>query len=299
MSEIPADILSWFRALFAECNERITEKLSLNPNLPEESLDLTWIEFLSHFSAPVTLASNWLVKIDTHYLGGLRHFRGWEVADIGLLLFIRRNGVIVTSKVALLQSKRLYPATARVAEEGKTDYIVGFARLADPEDLARSISIEAEFKFTEECRYGALIGESDQVRAIAEYEEQSTLPIYYQLYNPWKLPYVQRVPISEHVRPDGDLALGVRIMTAKAVHNILAKKEGFRPTVRDIANHMNGTPKYGWPLEQFIADEFLACREGAQFDSIGDRRIQNLFYRRTGPIAAAIAITIEEIAPAG
>src|SRR5690348_12734159 len=118
MTQVPTEILDWFRALFRECNERITEKLSLNPNLPEESLDLTWIEFLSHYSSPVAVSSNWIAKIETHYLGGLRHFYRWEVADIGLLLFIRRQGAVATSKVALLQSKRLYPSNAHVAEEG-------------------------------------------------------------------------------------------------------------------------------------------------------------------------------------
>ena len=176
MSEIPSDVLQWFRELFAECNTRITEKLSLNPNMPEESLDLTWIEFLSHYSAPVSIGSTWLAKIDTHYLGGLRHFYGWEVADIGLLLFIRRHGVLTKSKVALLQSKRLYPTNSRVAEEGKTDYMIGFARLADPEDLARSIAVEAEFRFTEECRYNALISGSDQTEAITKYQHENRLP---------------------------------------------------------------------------------------------------------------------------
>lgn len=97
MADIPTEILDWFRALFAECNARITEKLSLNPNLPEESLDLTWVEFLSHYSSPVAIGANWLVKIETHYLGGLRHFYRWEVADIGLLLFVRRQGVLTKS----------------------------------------------------------------------------------------------------------------------------------------------------------------------------------------------------------
>jgi hypothetical protein len=299
MADIPTEILDWFRALFAECNARITEKLSLHPNLPEESLDLTWIEFLSHYSSPVAVAANWLVKIETHYLGGLRHFYRWEVADIGLLLFVRRQGVLTKSKVALLQSKRLYPSNARVTEEGKVDYEIGFARLADPEDLARSIAVEAEFRFDDNCRYGALIGGSEQVEAIAEYENRDKLPIYYQLYNPWSIPHVQRVPIANHSRPSGDLTLGVRIMPAKAIHAILSKeKNGYRPRLTDVASSFNGASKYGWPLEHFVADEFLACREGAQFGSIGEARIQNLFYRRTGPIAAAIAITIEEIAPA-
>lgn len=296
MTSIPPEILAWFRQVFAACNARITEKLSLNPNLPEESLDLTWIEHLSHYSAPISLASTWLVKIETHYLGGLRHFSRWEVADIGVLLFIRRQGALTTSKVALLQSKRLYPTNSKVSEEGKTDYEIGLARLADPEDLARSIGTETEFRFTDECRYGALIAESEQVGAITQYQEHNNLPIYYQFYNPWALPLVQRVPIAGHATPEGEMTLGVRIIPAKMVHTVLAQgKKGYRPRLSDLSDALAGGPQFGWPLESFVADEFLTCREGAQFASIGEARIENLFYRRSGPIAAAIAITVEEL----
>ena len=72
MQPIPQDVKEWIRKAFRECNERITEKLSNNPNLPEESLDLTWIEHLSQYASPVTLGSSWTIKIETHYLGGLR-----------------------------------------------------------------------------------------------------------------------------------------------------------------------------------------------------------------------------------
>jgi hypothetical protein len=78
MQSIPADVTEWIRMFFRGFNERITEKLSNNPNLPEESLDLTWIEHLSRFASPVTLSSAWTIKIETHYLGGLRHFYRWE-----------------------------------------------------------------------------------------------------------------------------------------------------------------------------------------------------------------------------
>ncbi len=91
MQPIHPEVVSWLRQLFAECNARITEKLSLGPNLPEESLDLTWIEHLSRYASPVTVGANWLIKVETHYLGGMRRFRGWEIADIGVLLFVRRE----------------------------------------------------------------------------------------------------------------------------------------------------------------------------------------------------------------
>ena len=125
------------------------------------------------------------------------------------------------------------------------------------------------------------------------------MPIYYQFYDPWKVPHVQRVPISFHALPEGDRELRVRIIPAQGVHEVLANQvKGYRPRLADFSVVSMGLPKYGWSLEHFIADEFLACREGESFDSISDARIQNLFYRRTGPIAAAIAIAIEEIGAA-
>jgi hypothetical protein len=292
--KLPDDVVGWLRNVFYECNARVTQKLCNNPNLPEESLDLTWIEHLSQFSSPVTLKSSCTVRIETHYLGGLRHFLKWEVADIGVLLFIKRAGRIERSKVALLQSKRLYPSTNQVIEEGKVDYEIGFARIADPEDLARSIAVEAEFEFNEDCQYGALIVGSDQVKAIDAYERENNLSVYYQLYNPRVIPFVQRIPLSAYGKPHGKLSLGTRVLPAKTVHRIIGgQAKGYRPTAKVFANVLDEPHVYGWCLEHFIVDLLLGCYEGSQFGAISDERIQNLFYRRSGPIAAAITITIE------
>ena len=291
---VPEDVTNWLRRVFRACDERITGKLSRNPNIPEGSLDFTWIEHLSHYTAAQTLPSNWTVRIETHYLGSLRQFRGWEIADLGVLLFLRHAGRIETSKVALLQSKRLYPASGTVAEEGVTDYEVGFARLADPEDLARSIATQNVYEFTEACRYGALVSGSGQAAAIAQYEKDAKLRVYYQLYNPWRVPSTQRIPLSGPVEFDAPPELGVRVLPAPVVHRVLAKlKSGQRPQLSEFKKPTGKIPAFGWTLETFIVDEFVACREGSAFDSIGEARIQNLFYRRTGPIAAAIAISIE------
>jgi hypothetical protein len=293
MQSIPADVTEWIRTVFRECNERITEKLSNNPNLPEESLDLTWIEHLSQFASPVTLSSSWTVKIETHYLGGLRHFRNWEIADIGILMFFRRSGALERSKVALLQSKRLYPSNNTVQEEDKIDYEIGFARLADPESLQQSVAIQAEFEFDENCRYGALIANSDQVKAITDYQKQNKTPIYYQLYNPWQIPFAQRIPLSQFKRPSGKMKLGTRVIPAADVHKLLAGHvSGRKPSLSDLKALRPDAP-YGWTLEHFVADLVLGCIEGSAFKSISEAHIQNLFYRRSGPIAAAIAISIE------
>jgi hypothetical protein len=291
--EIPPDVTEWVRTVFRECNERITEKLSNNPNLPEESLDLTWIEHLSQYASPVTLASSWTIKIETHYLGGLHHFRRWEIADIGMLLFFRRAGVVERSKTAMLQSKRLYPSNNTVQEEDRVDYEIGFARLADPETLCRSVAVEAEFEFNPQCRYGALLADSDQVKAIADFEVQNKVSVYYQLYNPWVVPFRQRIPLSQFVRPSGKMKVGTRIIPARDLHRVLTRLgKGQKPTLKDTEAICSGH-SFGWPLEHFVADLLLGCVEGSQFKDISESRIQNLFYRRSGPIAAAIAISVE------
>ncbi len=94
------------------------------------------------------------------------------------------------------------------------------------------------------------------------------------------------------------MTLGVRIVPAQAIHRLLVSKDkGYRPSLSDIVSSSDVPARYGWPLETFVADEFLGCKEGGRFKTIGDDTIQALFYRRSGPIAAAIAITIE--APTG
>jgi hypothetical protein len=75
--------------------------------------------------------------------------------------------------------------------------------------------------------------------------------------------------------------------------------EGYRPTLGELRTASDDTFTYGWPLEFFAGELFLKCHEGSPFETIGDERIQNLFYRRSGPIAAAIAITVEEPAENG
>jgi len=291
--ELPTHVIHWARAIFRECDIRITEKLANNPNVPEESLDLTWIEHLTRYSTPVALGSSWIAKIQTHYLGGMGHFYRWEIADIGVLVFVKTSGQLRNSKVALLQSKRLYPTNKKVTQVTTSDYEIGFARLADPEDFSRSIATESQFEFTEDCEYGALEAGSKQVRAIKQYEKSNKLLVYYQLYNPWTLPFIQHVPVTKYTVIEGTSGMGTRVIPAKSVHDAIAgHKRDHSPSFRTLAAGLGGPSKFGWSLEDFVF-ELLLCHEGSVFESLADTRIQNLFNRRTGAIAAAIAITIE------
>lgn len=227
----------------------------------------------------------------------MRHFLGWEIADIGVLLFVRRAGKIQRRKVALLQSKRLYPTNKLVSEETKIDFEIGFPRLADPEDLRSSIAVRTEFEFSEDCTYDQLRAGSDQVKAISKYEKMNSLSVHYQLYNPWTLPFVQRIPLAGYARLSGELSMGTRIIPADVLHRILSRNQkGYSPSPRALVNAIKGSP-YGWSLEHFVVGLFLDCQEGSKYDEDADERIQDLFYRRSGPIAAAIAITIEEPQP--
>lgn len=295
VADLPADVVEHLRSIFSACNARTTEKLSTNPNVPEESLDLSWIEHMSRHSAPVALPSDWLVKVETHYLGGMRHYYRWEIADIGLLVHLRLDESGRRSKVALLQSKRLYPDGAAVREETIVDYEIGFGRLADPEDDAISIAFATDFSFGEDSAYGQIRQGSNQVAAIDEYEREVGLKVYYQLYNPWSVPFAQRVPLVGFVEHEGEPDLGVRVIPSPRVHARLAES-GRSPQLRDLAE-LDGLPPFGWRLEHFVCDELLGCREGDRFESITDARIQQLFNRRSGAIAAAIAITVEAPRP--
>ena len=294
LPDIPTEVEHWLRAVFAECNARITAKLSLNPNAPEQTFDLTWIEALSHHSAPRSFGSGWTVRIESHYLGGMRHYGLWEIADIGLLVFVRRRSGSQGNKVGLLQSKRLYPTSGSVGEETLSDYAIGFARLADPESFAFPLGAVTEFRFDDTSRYGALSAGSEQTKAIAAYGREHGVPTFYQFYNPWTLPFTQRVPIQGDIPRDGAPGLGVRIVPARDVHTVLdSQPTNHHPSIQELRTSCVGEDGFGWRLEEFICDYFLGCREGALFSDINQPSISNLFYRRSGPIAAAIAITIE------
>jgi hypothetical protein len=292
MPDLPDDVVERVRSIFASCNKRAAAKMSRNPNAPEESFDLTWIEHLSGYSAPMTLASQWLVKIETHFLGGMRHFGSWEIADIGVLVDLRL-GDERQRKVALLQSKRLYPNGTPIREESAIDYRIGFARLADPEDDTTSIAFATEYRFDEDSAYAQIIANSPQVTAIDEYQAQMLLKVYYHLYNPWSVPFVQHVPLLPGYNdPDGEPDLGVRVLPAGVLHQRLGNLMRRSPRLRDLAD-LEEIPPRGWRLEEFVCNQLLACHEGDPFDSIDDDRIQGMFFRRTGAIAAAISITIE------
>jgi hypothetical protein len=290
---IPPDVRRWFRTVFGQCNKAVTRTMSIVPNVPEPSLDMAFINHLTEFSAPQKLKSGWTVRIDTHFLGGLRQFYGkWEIADIGLLVQYRKNGKLLRSKAAVLQSKRLYPNAAPVKEDLEVDYQTGFARLADPEPLA-PLYLKTDFTFDETCRYEALKNDDEQFEAIKEWAKQRKIPVYYLFYNPAKLPWSQSYPLRAGRVRINDYPFAARILPVNEVFaRLKGKNKNYSPSVQDLSTKVAGAD-FGWRLEHFVADLLVPCKQGYVFKDINDQEISTLFYRRAGPIAAAVGFYLE------
>jgi hypothetical protein len=290
---IPMEIVAWFRGVFADANRRLSEKMLNAPATPEPTFDLTFIEHLTNYAAPRKFESDWAIRIDTHYLGGLRHFEGWEVADIGVFVFFSKKGRLIRRKVALLQSKRLFPRTGDVDHLEQYDYRAGMARIAAKDTDLASMMSQRKFLFSKGSKYQSLKKASDQVAAIEAHMEAYGVPVHYLFYNPPQLDTTVILPLTAYSKlRKTDNHLGSRVIPAKNVHRELEKKvASYSPTLGDTRKMI--TDKYGWRLEQFMADLLLGCKEGFRFTKNDEVPVEAIFYRRSGPIAAAIAVTVE------
>ena len=81
----------------------------------------------------------------------------------------------------------------------------------------------------------------------------------------------------------------VRVLGSTPVHRLLqARPPGHRPAYAELVEECGS----GWTLPEFMADELVACREGYRYEE-SDDAIFTVFNRRSGAIAAAIALTLE------
>ena len=294
-AQLPTDVLRYVGQVFRQCNRRICRKLAAVPNVAEPSLDMTFVEHLTQYSSPIVLSSDWIVRIDTHYLGGLRHFYRWEIADIGVLIFFRRAGRVIRRKVALLQSKRLYPTNSDINDETAVDYKIGFAHLATDDSVA-PLGLRRQFNFDEDCRYSALKVGDEQYSAIQEYEKSKNIPVHYLFYDPWNVPSTYTLPLTTPPVLKGTGNGGCRVLPYRILADSLSgRPDGFSPRLTDVGGLLSGGARhhYGWKLEHFVAQLLLRCKEGRIFTGSQDEDIQSLFFRRSGPIAAAISVSVE------
>jgi hypothetical protein len=266
----------------------------------ETSLDLSFIEEISQLSAPVRLPSSWTIRLDTHYLGGMRHWGSWEIADIGFLVLMRRGAKVLRSKIALLQSKRLYPVEEDYEEDKPIDYYRGYGRLWESDETFLRITQPREFHFREASRYKALVVADDQYRSIKEYEQKHKIPVHYLLYHPLRIPSSQRLPLANmRRRRRGAGVVGCRVVPAAALRKALAKQaDGYSPSYGDLkfllSSPFDAAPnEVGWRLEGFVSDLLIQCKEGYIPTGHDDSGVNLVFTQRGAPISAAISLTIE------
>jgi len=296
LPKFPPAIYKYVRAAFRAANKRVCEKLARVPNCPEQSLDMTLIDTLSSYAAPAVVAPGWLVRIDVHFLGGLRHFYNWEIADIGVLIFAKKAGTVVANKVAVLQSKRLYPDQGTVIEQTPEDFNIGMGTLV-PGGHEAPLNQSHLFPFSPASKYKALIVDDRQYRAIRDYEAKHHIPVHYLFYNPWAIPVTYTFPVSGSARLGSRGNGGARVAPAERLRAVLAgRNAGYHPSFSDLNHVVSAKPAHasGWRLEYFMADLVMKCEQGRLFESVEEEDIFGLFNRRSGPIAAAVAVTIEQ-----
>lgn len=293
----PAAVHKYVGKIFGDANRRVSEKIARVPNCAEPSLDLTLVEHLTQCAGPRVVAPGWAVRVDVHYLGGLRHFRNWEIADIGLLVFAKFRNNVTAQKVAVLQSKRLYPDHQNIVEETEEDYRIGFGGLLPAGPALPSIALNQTFNFSTQSSYRALRVDDDQYKAIAAYEAQYALPVHYLFYNPWSVPITYSFPLTSQPRLGRRGNGGCRVIPSKLLRGALAgKSKLYSPSFGDLKMTISKSRSHahGWRLEHFMSNLLLKCKEGKVFDSPNEDSMFALFNRRSGPIAAAVAVTVEQ-----
>jgi len=286
---IPKDAIEYFRTVFAEANRVATERLVNVPNIRETSLDDALMDALIPFSPPKRLQSGAVVEMDIHNIGGLRRVYHWETADIAVLVFIYRGRQMVAQKIGMLQTKRLFPKNNDVLDADPEGFRYGMNAFLNRDARSPLAVLTREFVFDETCVYGSLNAKSDQIKVINKLNRQFGESVFYMFYNPSTIPLTVRYPVKSKRRVT-KVQLGCRVFLSKEVHAVLGKlKKELSPTLKMI---VEGCDNSNWRLEEWVADLLLACKLGQRFDDNMRDKITDLLERRSGPIGAAIAVSI-------
>lgn len=291
---VPPDVIERLTRIFSDCNDQVTHVLSRIPTVHEEGLDQQLITYLTQLGPVSTPTSGWIISIETHFLGGGRHFDRWEIADIGVIISMRRGKEVVWSKAALLQSKRLFPkGTAYDEDSAESRFRWGFGRLLQGYIPLRG---QTDFVFTRQSRYESLDLSGPQANRIGVYEEEFRIPVHYLLYNPVAIPWSRALPATPPEPTLPVTEIGCRVLRAASL-NILHAANVTKPSYEEVASlsapHGFAGFFAGWRLEDFIVSLVLQCHEGRVLGPSFDDAVELLFYRRNYPIAAAFAVNLE------
>jgi hypothetical protein len=251
----------------------------------ETSLDQSFIEYLSRVP-PRTFSSDWTAVIKTHFLGAKALFGKWEVADIGLLIMYSIAGVLKRTKLALLQSKRLYANEIPYGEDELENYLRGFARLyVSAEQLADLMQLQT-FSFNLSSEYKSIKKNDKQEKAMIAYGQEFNIPIYYLLYNPAIVPMSVQIPVRSNEFVCPAIEVGCRVMPDRVLRDAMINHaDDSSPSFNTIRILMpkpfRDQHSGGWRLEHFFVNELCACNQGKRVTG-DDRALFAVFNRRTG-----------------
>lgn len=296
---LPDDVRQWLISVFGSCNQHAAGQLSLVPTMHEPALDMALISHLGTFTGPTSFPSAWVVRIDAMYEGGRRHWGSWEVADIGVVVTFRRRGAAPIQKLALLQSKRLYPieASGSIAVDHDQFYAV-YRAFNEVEDQAR-FDVPRTFVTSNSSEYEALVKDDNQYLTIRSYETDTEIPVYYLLYNPLMLPNTVVLPRMGGTPVGGRCEVGCRVVPAVDVRTAMETlPAGAAPRYDLLASHLAAPfdlpeNRAGWPIERFLVDVVLRCEGGYLRKSADDLSFLRAVSLRGAPIASAIALTFD------
>jgi hypothetical protein len=297
MIEIPNIIMEFLNKHIGECNNKIANDLSTFPGTHEESLDLAFISHFAKNQGPYKFGSKWTLKFDAHYIGGGRHFRNWEVADLGFMIIFRKNGKIVRSKLAFLQSKKLYANAVRHMPVDPF-YRQGMGRLLVTDEEHEDVVAKRKFIFEEKSKYKAFRKNSDQHDAMSSFSNRFGVKLYYLFYNPTVIPLEIASPVE--IIPDIKTNIvGCRVVPKPMLDEALEKyADNHMPTYGELKYLLSGefTDRQhdaGWRLEHFVNDLFIGCKEGLIDDSPNFSTMISLLNQKSAPISSALSITFD------
>lgn len=271
------ELIEEVRKIFALSNQYISEKISLHPNIHEPFLDNEFVtaRHLMPYAPPaIVLPSGWKCRIDLRFTGGVYFGGEREVADLAILVHFRKNNQPVRTKIALCQSKRLYPKRT----------------------AARRSAHRVNFKFTDDCHYKALKVRDEQWKTILHWEKERSIKVYYVLYNPCELPSSVDVPLDLQKLPSLNCVVGARVLPAIDLRKALtSQSDDYVPTYKDLYNKAPNLLSYkeNWRLEDFVSELLIGCKVGNLAKDMAEAAEFYLRFGRTWPITSAIEITVD------
>ncbi|MEV0467142.1 hypothetical protein AB0I30_19030 [Nocardia tengchongensis] len=287
---LPADVVEYISQIFQNIDKNVSSRLDRMPTLHEEHLDLSFIETVTSVQGPHITPSGTVVDIDVHFVGSGRHWRVWEIADIGFIVNFRRGSELLRTKIVLLQSKRIYPRETEFVEVEGMSHTGGFGSLMRPSPLIGQGP--RAFQTDETCVYKALHVGNEQWSAIVQYEEAFKIPVHYMLYHPSNLPAQAMIPVTVPIKiSDAPITVGTRIISSNNVRNRCADfPVDHTPSFIELSDAMGAV---GASLTDFVVSGVLSCTEGYITDDWeNDSGVWRVFNARNAPIWAAIRMDI-------